>query len=55
MNSPGWMTNSTKIHEALIDAIEAGDAEAAERIRKNSILGQIQQFPEIFSNERGER
>ena len=50
VNSPGWMMNSTKIHEALIEAIEAGDAEAAERIRKNSILGQIQQFPEIFSN-----
>lgn len=53
VNSPGWMMNSTKIHAALIAAIKAGDADAAERIRKNSILGQIQQFPQIFSNEEG--
>jgi len=44
VHSPGWMKNSTKIHAALIAAFEAGDAEAAERIRKNSILGQIRQF-----------
>lgn len=50
VNSPGWMMNSTKIHAALIDAIEAGDADEAGRIRKNSILGQIQLFPEIFRN-----
>ncbi len=50
VSSPGWMTNSTKIHAALIAAFEAGDADAAERIRKNSILGQIRQFSEIFKN-----
>ena len=49
-NSPGWMTNSTKIHAALIAAFEAGDADAAERIRKESILGQLEQFPDIFKN-----
>ena len=49
VNSPGWMDNSTRIHGSIIAAFEAGDAEAAERIRKNSILGQIQQFPEIFT------
>jgi len=50
VSSPGWMENSTRIHKALIAAFEAGDADAAERIRKNSILGQIRQFPEIFKN-----
>jgi DNA-binding GntR family transcriptional regulator len=50
-NSPGWMESSTKIHEALIAAIEAGDAEAAEQIRKNTIIGLIERFSEIFENE----
>jgi DNA-binding GntR family transcriptional regulator len=50
VNSQGWMENSTRIHAAIIDAFEAGDADEAERIRKNSILGQIRQFPEIFKN-----
>jgi DNA-binding GntR family transcriptional regulator len=50
VNSPGWMENSTRIHAAIIAAFEAGDADEAERIRKNSILGQIRQFPEIFKN-----
>jgi DNA-binding GntR family transcriptional regulator len=49
-NSQGWIDNSTKIHEALIAAFEAGDAEEAERIRKNSILGQTERFSEIFKN-----
>ena len=50
MNEPGWMTNSTKLHKATVDAIEAGDAEAAERIRRESILSQIERFPKIFKN-----
>jgi len=50
VNSPGWMLNSTKIHEAIITAFEAGDAEAAEQIRKESILGQLERFPDIFTN-----
>lgn len=50
MSGPGWMTNSTKLHTAIVDAIEAGDADAAERIRKESILGQIERFSEIFTN-----
>ncbi|PIV01817.1 MAG: hypothetical protein CO013_06985 [Syntrophobacterales bacterium CG_4_8_14_3_um_filter_58_8] len=49
-SGPGWMRNSTKIHAAIIASFEAGDAEAAERIRKNSILGQIERFSEIFKN-----
>jgi DNA-binding GntR family transcriptional regulator len=50
VNSPGWMENSTRIHAAIIDAFDAGDADAAERIRKSSILGQIDKFPNIFIN-----
>ena len=50
MSGPGWMTNSTRIHAAIVDAVEAGDAEAAAQIRKESILGQIERFPEIFKN-----
>ncbi len=49
-NSPGWMANSTRIHAAIIASFKAGDAEAAERIRKNSILGQIEHFSELFEN-----
>jgi DNA-binding GntR family transcriptional regulator len=50
MSGPGWMNNSTRLHSAIVDAVDAGDAEAAERIRKESILGQIERFPEIFKN-----
>jgi len=50
MSGPGWMPNSTKFHTAIIAAFEAGDAEAAERIRRNSILGQIKEFSKIFQN-----
>ncbi len=50
MTGPGWMENSTRIHRAIIAAIEAGDADAAERIRRESILGQLERFSDIFSN-----
>ncbi|MCE5262554.1 MAG: GntR family transcriptional regulator [Deltaproteobacteria bacterium] len=50
MSGPGWMANSTKLHAAIVTAVEAGDADAAERIRKESILGQLERFPEIFKN-----
>lgn len=50
MNGPGWMANSTKFHTAVVAAFEAGDADAAERIRENSILGQIKEFSKIFKN-----
>lgn len=53
MSRAGWMANSTRIHAAIIASFEAGDAEAAERIRKDSILGQIGQFSELF--KRGEK
>jgi DNA-binding GntR family transcriptional regulator len=50
-SGPGWMANSTKIHAAIIASFETGDAEAAERIRRNSILDLIARFPEIFKME----
>ena len=50
VDQPGWMENSTKLHADLVAAIEAGDAEAAERIRKESLLGQIQRFSDTFNN-----
>lgn len=53
MTGPGWMANSTRIHEAIIAAFEAGDAEAAERIRREVILGQIGRFSEIFRGDGG--
>ena len=49
-NSPRWMASSAEIHAQIIAAFEAGDAEAAEQIRKKAILGQIEQFPEIFKD-----
>lgn len=54
MIGPGWMENSTRIHKAIIAAFEAGDADAAERIRMGVVLNQIKRFSKIFSNERGE-
>lgn len=50
MSGPGWMANSVKLHTAIVEASEAGDAEAAERIRKESILNQLERFPELFRN-----
>ncbi|NIS61678.1 MAG: FCD domain-containing protein [Proteobacteria bacterium] len=41
---PGWMNSSLKIHEAIIQSFESGDAEEAERLRKNAILSHIQRF-----------
>lgn len=51
ITGPGWMESSTKIHAAIIASFEAGDAEAAERIRRNVIFGQIERFAEIFNDE----
>jgi DNA-binding GntR family transcriptional regulator len=48
--APRWMVTSAQIHAAIVAAFEAGDAEAAEQIRKKAILGQIEQFPDIFKN-----
>jgi DNA-binding GntR family transcriptional regulator len=48
MSRPGWMENSAKLHAEIVAAIETGDADAAERIRKDSLLGQIRLFSDIF-------
>lgn len=49
--APGWIENSTRLHAATLASFEAGDAEAAERIRRSSLFGQIEQFRELFKNE----
>lgn len=49
-HAPRWMASSTRIHADLIAAFDAGDAEAAERIRREAILRQMENFPEIFKN-----
>jgi DNA-binding GntR family transcriptional regulator len=48
-NAPGWMEKSIRFHAATVSSFEAGDAEAAERIRRRAILGQIEQFPKLFN------
>jgi DNA-binding GntR family transcriptional regulator len=53
MIAPGWIENSTRIHKAIIAAFEAGDAEAAEGIRRGVVLNQSKRFSEIFMNEEG--
>lgn len=50
VGAPRWRENSTRIHAEIIAAFEAGDAEAAERLRRQAIIGQIEQFPAIFKN-----
>ncbi len=50
MAGPGWMEDPTRIHGAIIAAFEAGDAEAAETIRRGVVLGRIKRFSEIFKN-----
>jgi DNA-binding GntR family transcriptional regulator len=49
-NAPGWMEKSTGLHAATVASFEAGDADAAERIRRDGLLGQIEQFRELFAN-----
>ena len=49
--APGWMANSTRSHASTVASFEAGDAEAAEQLRKNAILGQIEQFQALFKGE----
>jgi DNA-binding GntR family transcriptional regulator len=50
VSQPGWMENSAKHHREIVAAIEAGDADAVERIRKDSLLGQIRRFSDVFRN-----
>ncbi len=50
MTAPAWMLKSTRLHAATIASFEAGDADAAERLRRRSILNQIERFPELFKD-----
>lgn len=47
---PGRMEESLKRHELLIKSVEEGDAEAAERLRKEAILGNIKYLRHMFKN-----
>jgi DNA-binding GntR family transcriptional regulator len=48
---PGWINSSIKIHDTIIQAFESGDAEEAERLRKEMILGQINRFSKKLQME----
>lgn len=48
---PGWMDSSLKIHEAIIQSFESGDAEEAERIRRDALLSHVQRFTPKFRME----
>ena len=50
-STPGWMNSSVKIHKSIIKSFESGDAEEAERIRKETILNQINRFSKKFRSE----
>ncbi len=50
MRAPGWMAKSTRLHAATLASFEAGDAEAAERLRRSAILSQIERFSELFKD-----
>lgn len=49
--APGWMASSARFHAATVASFEAGDAEQAERIRRQTILSQISRFPELFQTQ----
>lgn len=49
MTSSGKMHESIRKHKVLIDSIRNGDAEKAEKIRKESILANIERVSKLFS------
>lgn len=51
LSNEGKTDESVRKHEALICSIEAGDAAAAERIRKEGILSNIVLVEKIFEDE----
>lgn len=51
INSPGWMQDSIKNHEAIIHWFETGDLENAEKVRKSTIMGNIRQRFSTKNNE----
>lgn len=52
LSIPGKLDESLRKHEMLIRSIEYGDAEGAERIRKNSILANISLLEQRFDGEK---
>lgn len=53
LSIPGRMEESLKKHEILISSLESGDAEGAEKIRKDSILANIALLAQRFEEEEG--
>lgn len=51
LSTPGKYEESIKRHEELIDAIANGDAEKAERIRKEAVLSNIPRVEATFDDE----
>ena len=43
VRSPGWMKDSIKSHEAIIQWFESGDLEKVEKSRQSAILGHVRQ------------
>jgi DNA-binding GntR family transcriptional regulator len=52
MSIPGKMADSLEKHATLIRSVESGDAEGAERLRKNDILANIPLLERRFGQER---
>ncbi len=51
LSIPGQLEASHKRHQKLIESLEYGNANDAERIRKESILGNIKYLKQKFENE----
>jgi DNA-binding GntR family transcriptional regulator len=54
LSVPGRLDASLKNHDEIIQSFEAGDAEKAEAIRKNTILKNIKEFTEKIKKEEGD-
>ena len=54
LSVPGRISASLKNHDAIIRSFEAGDAEKAEALRKNTILKNIKEFTEKIKKEEGD-
>lgn len=54
LSTPGKYEESIKRHEELIEAIANGDAERAERIRKEAVLSNIPRVEATFDDEQEE-
>ncbi len=54
MSMPGKLAASLEKHATLIRSVESGDAEGAERLRKNDILANIPLLEQRFGHERND-